>query len=244
MITKHVFGRTISFRFSPLAGDEDVPAKALVSARLYTSEPTSAQKLNNEAGHVNEKTSWTEEQPGSYRIDFDAQTDSVPNSNEDYEDFYVVVNFTFETGGPTVFVDEIIHVYRPDALTSKIRVTKEQIYARESKIETVEPRVNFVDQKIADAIVEVDRVLRAKGYSRKRTFNRERMNEAVILLATADCCSDLAGEGNQFWFEKAAMWRKRYETARDSIPIGYDSEGDDRPEPEEQTFSGAIAFVR
>lgn len=243
MVTKAVFGRTHDFRFCPQAGDESIPAKDLESARLYADAPTAGQRAGTEAGYLESVTQWVEKTPGEYSILIPPQEDPDSESSEDFESYYLVVRCTLEEGGPVQVFEEIVHYWRADALTSKVRVLPEHIYARESRIKIV-AKPTFLDRKIENAIIEIDRVLRARGYHRKRTFNREKMQEAVELLTTSDACFDLAGEGNEFWMEKGKMWRERYIEARDAIPLGYDVKGDDKPGPEDQVFSGAVALER
>ena len=250
MITKHVFGRSIDYRFFPIVDGESVPAYEIVTALIYASAPSLAQKqYSDTSGAVGSAvTSWTpiraERQAAEYKIVFPALEDSSPDEEEDYEEYWVNVRFRWEESGAIVFVCEKIFVWRPDALTSGINVEARDIYARESKIQTIQRRPNFVDEKIEIAIIEIDRVLRAKGYSRKRTFDRQSLNEPVAELATADACLDLAEEPNDIWMEKQAFHRAKYETARDSIPLGYDIDGDDDPSPNERAFSGAVALER
>lgn len=246
MGTKHLFGRTIDHRHIPIADDEDVAAYELASARMYASAPSLAQKQYTDTSGVvgTAKTSWTEVSPGEYKILFDRVTDPSPDSDDDYEQYWVVVQFTLESGGDTVFTEDVIFLWRPDAMNSKFRVTPPDVYARERKIEKVQPTTDFTHNKIEIAVVEVDRVLRSRGYSRKRTFNRESMNEAVALLATADACLDLASENGEIWLKKEAIWRSRYDAAVNSIPLGYDVDGDGEPEADEQVFGGAVALLR
>jgi hypothetical protein len=246
MITRHVYGRSINFQFNPLAGDESVPAHSIVTARIYADEPTAAQKNNTvTTGAIgSDVTEWTEGQRGSYSIVFPALTDDDPESSEDYEPYFVTTRFRFELDGPVQSVTEQIFVYRPDALTSKISVRPNDIVGRESKIGDILPRKTFIDEKIRDAITRVDRILRNRGYNRKRTFNRELLNEAVELLATAYCCLDLSGQGNEFWAKKFDIYNGLFEEALTVIPVGVDTDGDDRPTPNERAFSGAVAIIR
>ncbi len=246
MITRHLFGRSIDFRFMPIADGEDVPAYELVAARIYDEEPSDGQKANDETtGMIGDTvTSWVAKTRSEFSITFPPLEDEEPHSSEDFKKYYVNVVFRFQAGGPEVFVCEQIFVWRPDALTSKIRVAPADIIAREAKFEDARPTKTWIDKKIEDAIVQVDRELAAKGYSRKRTFNREKLNEAVELLATAFGCLDLAGSGNEIWLEKYKIWNGLYTQAMSSIPVGFDTDGDDRPDPEEKPFSGAVMVER
>ena len=127
MGTKHLFGRDIDHRHMPIADNEDVPAFALVSARLYAAEPTLAQKqFTDPSGVVGSAiTTWLEKTPGEYQIVFGAVTDPKPESDADFEKYWVVVQFTLQAGGPTVFTEDVVYLWRPDALNSKFRVSRE-----------------------------------------------------------------------------------------------------------------------
>lgn len=247
MGTKHLFGRTIDYRFIPLADDEDCGAYQHVSTRVYEDAPSEEQREDHDYARLDAESftadAWNEVETGEFKITLPAITDPDLGSGEDYRQYHVVTSFKLEAGGATVFVEEAIILWRPDALTSKIRVTPAHIFMRESVIETIQPRANFVDHKIELAIIEIDRVLRARGYSRKRTYDRHKISEAAAHLATALACFDLARDGNDM-MEKGRMWREYYKEARDSIPIGYDVTGSDKPAPTEQTFSGAVPLIR
>ena len=247
MITRHLFGRSIYFRFRPIADDQDVPAYSLETARIYADEPTAAQKINTDTSGAigSDVITWTEKNRGEYQIVFPALPDSNPESSADYESYYINVRLRYEAAGPIGYKTEVIWVYRPDFLTSSANVKPHNIIARESKFADLAPYITWIDDKIADAEREVDRILHVKGYHRQRTFNRERLNESIELLATANGCLDLSGQGNEFWAKKYDIWKARFEGAMASVPIGIDIDDDDRPSPDEQASAGgAVWFSR
>lgn len=239
----HVFGRSIDFRFLPIVDDEDASAYSLVSARIYSAEPTSAQRQNTASGHVEEVTSWTVIATGEYSITFAPLTDPSPTSTQGYETYFVAVNFRYQSGGPIEDVVEQIFVFRPDALTSKVSVTPTDVYGLESKIQVLKNDA-WVQPKIDVALREVDNKLAAKGVKRSRTFNRDKLKDAVLFRATARCCFDLGSDGANVWMEKGRMWMESSTAALDAVVLGYDVDGDDRPTPEEKSSSGGIYVMR
>lgn len=244
MGTKFVFGRSIAYQFNPIIGDEDTDVDSLVSARLYKDVPTDAQ-LENQVGAPApvSSTNTMTGTAGRYLITFPAVTDPDPHSSNDYETYHVVVNFKYESGGPTVFLQEILWLYRPDALTSSISTVPADIFAWESKLEMLMESAK-VATKIDRAIKKVDRDLRAMGYDRRRTFNREKLGDAVELLAVAFCCFDQGGQGNPEWLKKADKYLEWYEEAKKEIPVGYDIAGNDAPAPTESVSTGPIVVMR
>lgn len=247
----HQYGRAIEFDFFPRAGDEEIAGLELVSARLYgpNVEPTSDQLANTQVGHVDEQTEWdllNEEGtgPAGYRITFDAQEDDNPESSEEQDRFVVVVNYLAETGGPELRVSKQIFVNRPDGLTSKVRVTADDVFALESKIQKLKP-ILWVERKIDLAIDDLLNRLEGRGYATRYLFNLEKLNLAATMLACSYCCEDLAGEGNQFWMTKADRWSKRAELNLDIAKVGFDSQKQGRPEPTDTVQTGgAVAILR
>ena len=165
MGTKHLFGRTIDHRHIPIADDEDVAAYALVSARMYASAPSLAQKQYTDTSGVvgTAKTSWTEVSPGEYKILFDRVTDPSPDSDDDYEQYWVVVQFTLESGGDTVFTEDVI--FRDYA------VVKIDYRGFRS------PHPQFV-------------FLASTGVSRSSSLDHKRRNPSGTHLAVSDCKDD------------------------------------------------------
>lgn len=243
MAQRHVFGKTLTFKFIPQAYDEDVAPYSLTSARIFLNYPTQAQiETPATTGYIEAVTSWTQVSGAEYSISFAALTDSTPHSDVDYVKYYVVVNFKWQVGGSDVFVVEQILVYRPDALTSKIRLAYTDITAIESKInDLLTPTV--IGYKIDLAIEEIDKRLRARGYEKKYTFNREDLNFAAKHLATCYCCADLAGEGNQFWWDKAKYYEDKANMILNQTAVNYDIDQSGLPEPTQYTNSGGAVYL-
>lgn len=244
--TRHQFGKQIDFRFIPLAEDEEQSAFELVSARIFSDEPTETQQDTPATlGFIQAVTTWTNLNPNEYQILFDDIADPDPHSYEEYETYFVTVNYRLESGGATIFTTEQIFIWRADGLTSRISVTPDDIYAHESKIEDLAPSPVWVQNKITAAIQAIDDKLAAsQGVKKRFTFNREALNRVVTLLAVALCCRDLAGEGNQFWWEKYREYKAEHETALAVAQLGVDIQQDNRPTPDETLFSGGVILVR
>lgn len=243
---EHNYGRAISFKWRPLANDTDVAAYSLVSARLYgpNVEPTQAQKENSAPGHVDEQTTWAAIDKGLYEITFDAQVDATPSSANRYDTFYVVVTFTYESGGAEVYDEEILYLYRPDSLTSWIDITVDDIYALEPRLAFVVATNQEVDEQIKLAIEDIIARLKAEGYDKHRLFNLQEFNPCAKRWACSYVCYSLEGEGNPHWATKGKRWEERAEQLYKSTVVGYDLTDNDKPGPTEKRFSGAVAVVR
>lgn len=238
--TQHLFGRSLNYRAMILAGDEDVflSASSLVSARLYAAQPTDAQAQDSSAalgGFLGTaKTSWTSEGGNEFLVAFDALTDPEPLSENEHETYYVVVSFKSETAGPTGFVSEAVTVWRADSVSSRIRVTPANVVEFEQKLGQLKGE-DWIQPKISAAIRHVMRVLRAKGFSRKRMANLEVLEDAVRIWALYMCCRDMSGQDNQFWLEKAKLYADEFALLMELIKVNYDSDGDGIKEPAETT---------
>src|SRR5574343_863448 len=105
----YLFGQSIAYTFTVIDGaGEVVSLNANVSARIYDTQPMLAQCENTATGHLEEKTTaWTANADGSKTITFSAITDAEPGALEEYEPYWVVVNFKYEATGPTVWVKEL-----------------------------------------------------------------------------------------------------------------------------------------
>lgn len=252
MAVEHLYGRAIVFDYFPLAGDEDTTLHSLVSARLYgpNVEPTTEQLANTAPGHIAEVLTWTpinEEGtgPAGYRLTFSAVEDGTPDSREECDKFFVALNFRAEADGPVLQDDEQVIVYRPDGLTSKIRVTAQQVWGLESKLEQIGRSRLWTEEKIDIAIEELLNRLDGRGYAKRRLFNLHKLNLAARMLACSYCCVDLAGDGDESWEKKATFWRGQADTLFDIAKVGIDSKGDDKPEPEEHVQTGgSVAPLR
>lgn len=246
MAQKHLYGRAISFIFRPAVDDEDVSAYSLTSARIYgpNSYPTEAQIKNLSGGEIQAVTSWTATGENEYTIAFNALVDSTPTSPNECDTYTVAVNYKLDSGGADVFDVEQIFVYRPDSATSKIDVTVEDVFALESRLQDVAPSSLWVENKIGVAVEEIVAKLEARGYKKRRVFNWQKLNAAAARKAAALCCSDLASEGSQFWYQKAESWEKSFERMFDSAAIGYDIDGADRPGVDEKRTTGAVYLTR
>jgi hypothetical protein len=241
----HAFGKSITFSFTPIIDSEPTAVDALVSARLFSEKPSELQ-ISNPAtpGFIDEQTSWAS--GGNYEklITFDPVTDPDPNSNEDLEKYYVVVNFKYEAAGPTVYKNEAIFLFRPDGLTSRIECDAEDIFDIEESLEDLFS-IYQVDRRIENAKKDLFRWYKALGYPPKSLFRLEELNDACRYRATALCCISLYNDRAQHWKEKFSVYQEQYEQALKSSQPGVDQDGDDDPDALETTPpSGAFYVTR
>lgn len=243
---QHLFGRTLTVNFYPQAKDEDVSAYQLVSARIYPANtyPTDAQQENLATGHIGEKTSWQKIALNGFKVLFDPIVDATPHTSTEYETYYVVFNYRYESGGEVKFDVEQIFVYRPDSHTSTIEVTAEDVYKLDSRLKVVAPTPLWMEDMIQIAVDDIVAALEGRGYEKKKVFNWQKMNGAATRLAAAYACSDRAGESNQFWMRKAERWETRAWKMYETALIGFDVSGGDRPGVDDKRFTGAVSLVR
>lgn len=243
---KHVFGKSIYHRERFLIGDEVIfpPSDQLVSARIYTSNPSQTQ-IDAHTGHISgsEITAWSRI-GDEMQIEFPALTDANPSSTNEYEIYYVVINFKYEAGGEEKFIVRPVLIWRPGSMSSSIRVRAGDVWAKEGKIKDLRgPDPEWTNGKITDAVNIVMNKLRSQGLEKKRLFDLEHLQIATCYLATALCCIDLAGEGNQFWIKKYEVYKALFDSFFTETKVGYDADGDGIQEPDEQTSGTADQWV-
>lgn len=242
------FAKAFTFSFTPMAGDEPINASDFVSARIYRNKPSTNELLDHTntlataLQYVAAAAGWVVEGDFEKQISFSAISDPDPTSTVDYEIYYVVVSFKYDTGGTTVATEIPITVWRPNGISSRLNVSPNDIYALEHKIGQIK-EVNWVFPKIQKATRRVVRRFQGMGFKRAH-MREEDLRDAVLYLATAYCCRDLSGDGNQFWGQKAADYLKEYEEILGQESIGYDADKDGVLEPREQSSVGAVYLVR
>jgi len=242
-VKRHVFGKSIEYYFTPQADGEPIEVNSLVASRIYTDQPTQAQIEDTASGHVEEVTAWTSEGKGTYKITFAALTDSDEHSSTAYETYYIVVNFKYQSGGATKFSVEPIFVYRPDAFTSNVTTSWHEVVALEAKIEDLMTQTE-INRLLATAERRIYRKIRAQGGEKRKLFNFEELNDAVLYLTTAYCCRNLAGEGNQFWMEKYRDYLAEAEAVFAATEPGYDADDDGAEVGETLGASGMVYVFR
>lgn len=241
----HVFGRSIAFHFVPIANGEKVKVHSIVSARIYADSPSEAQIEDHAAAlggfEGSAITQWVSDSDYLKIITFDALTDADPHSGSEYETYYAVVNFKYESGGPTVFVTEVVHVYRPDALTSRISADYIGVLKVEPKLEDHYTPIE-IERFVAEGRDDVLLRYEGMGKETKRLFNLEKLNRAVTYRAAALACVGLYGENARHWLDKYKIRNDQYLEAFNQSRVGYDIAGSDTPAPDEQ-INVSVAYV-
>lgn len=242
---KHVFGKSITYSFTPLIDGNAVDAYSLTSARIYSTVPTNAQKEDHaatEGGFIGSAvTSWVSNGNSEYLITFPAITDSSPHDADSYETYYVVVSFKFESGGSNVFASESIHLYRPDAWTSRITTSFLDVIALETKIDKLKSEVE-ITRFINLAKERIFRRLKRLGGEKRKLFNLEELNDATLYLAASMICADLASEDAQFWMTKSDRHNEAFEEIFSASTPGLNV--NEELDPGETTISSGPAWVQ
>lgn len=250
-LVQHVFGRTITFRYTPKAAGEEFVASSLVSARLYDEYPNEAQRTASDGSEIQNVTSWTlvnDEGTGSdeYVISFNAVDDPEPNSShsDDSENYYVALNYVVTASQDAV--QDVVQLFltRPRGSAGKIRVSAQDVYDLDDEIENVAPDRAWTERKIDAAIEDIVAQIEGRGYDKRRVFNWEKLNACAKRLAAAYCCFSLASEGSQYWQIKAERWEAKAQQLFDSAKLGYDLDNDGQVQPEEKVQTGAVGFLR
>jgi hypothetical protein len=236
-----VFGKNVKIRVSVLADREIQEPYELVGARVYSDSPSEAQIEDSgdslAASALTEATSWTED-GNEFEIAFGAAlTDSDEHSTRDYEKYYLVANFRFESGGSEKFIVKPFLVFRPTGLLSRISVTPEMLEGIDSDFTTVKSHA-WASQKIDAAIQHVLIGVRAKGLEREGIVG-ESLNQAVLYWAAFMSYMELDED-----MDRAEKWEDRYEKIWDQLKIDYDADGDGVAEPSEaRSVGGPVAIL-
>lgn len=239
---KFVFGKSVDYIFVPTIDGEPLKVDSLVNAYIYSDEPTEAQ-IDNGTGQIGSAvTTWKDEGDYAKKITFPALTDDDEHSSEDYESYWVVVKFKYDSGGATKFVKELIHVYRPDALTSRITTQYPDVYALEPRLEDFKSPGD-IEVFIAQAKKRVFRRYRGLGLERRRMFNLEELNDATQYLATALACMSLYSQNSPQWKDKFDMRHAEYDEIFAATQVGYDVDGDGAPAADEHANTSNTVYL-
>lgn len=247
-MSRYLFGKTIAFSFTPVDGAGEVAAvDSLVSARLYDYPPSEAQVDNSAGGHLQEILTWTagaSPADGSKVITFAAVTDTEPHELEEFEEFWVVVNFKYEAAGPAVFAKELIWLYRPNALTSRVTVTSTDIFAQEPKLEDVGITATAANTFVTEAKKQIFRRFKGLGSPQRKLFNLDELNDAVKYLATALACLSKYCREAPEWKDKFDLHMGQYEAVFAATEPGFNPEPLMDPDPTMKAKENVAYIVR
>ena len=243
----HVFGRSISFSWTPHANGVPVPISGIVSARIYSDQPSESQIADSAtlAGALERVTTARDEGDFEKVITFSALTDPTPHDGADYKTFYVVVNFRYESGGSIVFDQETLFVYRPDSYNSKISVTADDVLGLEPDVVRAGRTRIEIERMIRRAKEDVLTRIEAIGErERKRLFNLERLNSAVTYRAASLVCMSLYSQNAPHWLNKYTDRKQSYEQFFSIAKPGYDTAGTDSPSPDGHVKQTTAYIIR
>lgn len=246
---RHLFGRTITFRYIPAADGEEHIAYSLTSARIYDEKPTAEQVANTASGHLEAVTSWTLVNregtgPAEYEIVFSAIADPDPTNAADWEKYYVALNYKAQAGSVEISDCRPCPIYRERGFTSKIRVSAQDVYDMDSAIEDLASSQLWTETKIELAIEDIVSRIEARGYPKDQVFDWEKLNGAAKRLACAYCCFALVNTGGDAWLVKAQLWEERALKMLDAAKFGFDADDDGDADPDSKVQTGAVAFLR
>lgn len=242
-----VFGKSIEFKFIPLAGNTPVRVDSIVSARLYSSAPSETQKLDaalGSTGHIGARvTDWIDRGDYEKEIVFPALTDATPFSGAEYETYYVSINFKYESTGPESYTTEQIIVYRPNAVTSRIAVDPTEVTEIDETLgkHRTDGQIKTAINAARDAVIAR---YYAMGLEQRKMFDLTRLNRTVAYLAAARLCIGLYTDRAPHWLEKYKEYKGEFEALFESTPVAYDRSGTGSVSPELEEKTGTIYTIR
>jgi hypothetical protein len=238
-MSEAVFEQSFSFSFTPTKGDtaESLAADSIVSARIYASPPTDAQRddeNNTSPGDaLQSKTSWSSGTDTNEQvISFDAISDPDPDSAKKREIYYAVISYKLTSGGNTINDIEPFIIWRPEGVVSRFNVTTVEIFALESKLENL-----FTTSEINSKIDLSERLVKQDLLGKGFDIQRLRMTDGkdlVRFMATSLLCLDASNDPDDEWMMKSEKYEKRYQNGLITIPLGYDTDDDGDIEPGEE----------
>jgi hypothetical protein len=224
-MAKFIFGKTVSYLFSPLIDDTQTSVSTLVSARIYKDSPTSTQIDNLASGHIEEKTTWTNNGDNTYTISFSPLIDDDAHSGSPYESYYVAINYKYEVTAPTVFEVKSIRIYRPTSWTERIVIVPQDLIDIENKLSIAFSNpTTTLTAHIADAIEEVLARFEALGFSKSKFVDIDKLNRYVKYKACEFACRNAASDDGQFWFAKATFYNDECNNIFNQTTINYRSD--------------------
>lgn len=242
---RNVFGKSVLFPFSVVIDNDRIPVHSLLSARIYSTQPTEAQIEDAgqlTTGHVERVTAWTDE--GDHNlISFAALADTAAHSPTRYETFYVVVNFRFRSAGIEKWAVEPIRIYRPDAVSSRVTVTHLDVFNIEPRLKEINTPADI--EKFIAGTKKEDVFQRYDALDRplQHLFDLEHLNNAVKCRAAALACMSHYTDRADHWRVKYDVRTAQYELAFTRARPGFDAERNSTPSPDERG-SRTIFVVR
>lgn len=240
---KAVFEKPGIFSFRPSVGDfEAVQAASLVSARLYSTVPTDAQRAdttNTAPGDALQSiTVWDDGlNEGEKLISYAVITDPTPTDTDLEETYYFVVSYRLDATGAIINDVEPFRVFRAEGVQAGFNVTPEDVYQVESKLR------DWMSTKIGAVIVLAQRLITKTLQSKGLVINRLEQEDArdlVLYQTLVIACNDLSAEDGDSWWVKSTKHSETLEMLLKALPLGYDNDKDGLIElGEQQTGSRA-----
>lgn len=228
-----VFGQDFTYNFSLHNDGEIVPvwSGGLVSARLYgpTNYPTQNQIDRTDIGTpIEEVTTWvaTSGVDNQYAISFSGIIDPDPHNSDEYELYFVVVNYYIqESNKQEVFTTETIRVLRPDGYLSRITVTTDDLVAVQNKLEDVLTTAQLSNH-LAEGKSNVFKHLDKLNIKKRHIYDLSDLNNAVKFAAVASACFDLASEEEVVWLKKHEFYSEKWKDLLENhrLPLDLDKD--------------------
>lgn len=247
-LDKPIFGKSFKLSYTIRADGSNIDSYSLTSARLYSSNPTTAQKEDHDntspGDAVESVTTWINgNEEGEKVITFSAITDSDPHSPTDYEEYYLVVSVKYAIGGADNFLEpKIFQVWRPTALLSRPEVSVDDIKERERKV-GIERSNSEIDNYISSAERYTLKLLKGKGYNVDQLEHSD-LKDLIIARALYYACNEISSDSGDRWETKADQYKLEFDDLMATQSIGYDFDDNSEIDPNEKFKAGSVYLLR
>lgn len=234
-----VFEEPLKFFLTfPVGGYFKDPA-AIVSFRIYDSQPTDAE-LSGKSGHVGTAiTAWTKEanDPPTFSLTYGAIADPNAGSSNLYERYWIGLNFKWDSGEGEVYQKRSFLLYRPQCIVTQMNVTYDEIVLRMPFLDDLGLGQEDVSGYIADARECIlNELTGTTQYSLHHFHDLQRANMALkhktlALIAMAYASSSADAEK---WLSMFRQFNSMYEKDISYAKVGVDTDKDGTWQPGEQ----------
>lgn len=228
---RHVFGKSITLSFTPLAGQHPIAIHEILAARIYEFQPGDTQvndSLNTGGDFVlGTTTAGDFSQRGDFEWTISLPEIAPPETKTGgWRRYYYAVNFRYESGGTVIGQWESFVIYYPDAIQTRYAVYPEDLYAMQSKFED---RSRGGDKFAVKKIELAEELL--TGHLNGKNLDRNLIHEEDLRLvlktwAAALACNDLSSESGDSWEVKALQYEQDVKQLLVNLNVHYDYNGD------------------
>lgn len=243
----YLFETEWEHKMSIMAGETVVNIDSVVSARLYSSSPSTAQKNDHAYGNADALVAETDAgqfsedaTTGEWTLTMPAVTNPDTSKTGGYERYYLVVSYKTASGGANQSTVEAVFFYYPEAISQQFSAAVADIDRVESRLSVIKGST-WVEGKIAQAEMDLLERWRSAGIPRNAVEEDDAKNQVVYLAAWLGCV-DLATDDGEVWLKKAVVHEEMFNRIYDRYRLRYDNDDDGEIAPDERESTG-VAFM-